>query len=74
MTSKTANQETRVPSPSTPCILTAYHAVIVGLSVSVTLVYCIQMAEGIVKLLCHPGSPIILVVIIIIIIIIKCTD
>jgi len=72
MTSKTANQETRVPSPSTPCILTAYHAVIVGLSV--TLVYCIQMAEDIVKLLSRPGSPIILVIIIIIIIIIKCTD
>ena len=28
---------------------------------SVTLVYCIQMAEDIVKLLSRPGSPIILV-------------
>ena len=28
---------------------------------SVTLVYCIQMVENIVKLLCRPGSPVILV-------------
>jgi len=28
---------------------------------SVTLVYCIQMVEDIVKLLCRPGSPVILV-------------
>ena len=32
-----------------------------SVSLSVTLVYCIQMAEDIVKLLCQPSSPIILV-------------
>ena len=33
----------------------------VGRCPSVTFVYCIQTAEDIVKILCRPGSPIILV-------------
>jgi len=34
---------------------------LVSVCLSVTLVYCIQTAEDIVKLLSRPGSPIILV-------------
>jgi len=47
---------------ATLCI-SAIFAVARCLSVcpSVMLVYCIQMAEDVVKLLSHPGSPVILV-------------
>ena len=46
---------------TTLCISAVFAAFCMTVCPSVTLVYCIQTAEDIVKLLSRPGSPIILV-------------